>query len=92
MIHWYRVIVESDDPVEAEQRAASLELALKSALEIASRSPSVRVYYDWLPSRRGRVFWLSAGAFAVVGDLARQQGAEPYPGLADMRYLVPLFD
>ena len=57
-----------------------------------SRSPSVRVYYDWLPARKGRVFWLSADAVAVVGDLARQQGAEPYPGLVDMRYLVPLFD
>ncbi len=92
MVHWYRVIIESDHPVDAEQRAALFELALRNSLKMASGSPSVRVYYDWLPAQRGRVFWLSAGAFDAARDLARQQGAEPYPGLADMRYLVPMFD
>ena len=52
MTHWYRFTVEADDPAAAEQRATSIELKLKSALTVASRSPSVRVYYDWLPARK----------------------------------------
>lgn len=92
MIHWYRAVVESNDPAEAEKRAASFEHSLKEALTVASSSPAVRVYYDWLAAGRGRVFWLSSGAFDCAPDLARKMGAQPYLGLADMRFLVPLFD
>ena len=92
MILWYRAVVESEDHAEAERSAASFEHSLKEALAVASCSPAVRVYYDWLAAGRGRVFWLSAGAFDGAPDLARQMGAQPYPGLVDMRFLVPLFD
>lgn len=92
MIHWYRVVVESSDPVDAEQKAVSLERAIKNLFDGPSRSPSIRVYYDWLPAGRGRVFWLSTDAFVAVTDLAHQHVAEAYDGLVDMRYLVPLFD
>jgi hypothetical protein len=87
---WYRIAIESDDPEQAEARATSLEHALTAALRAAPCSPTVEAYQDSLPQRRGRIFWLSQDAFQLVAELARLHGAQPYPGLVDMRFLSPL--
>jgi len=63
---------------------------LTALLRAAPASPAIDAYCDGLPERRGRVFWLSQGAFEAASELARSHDAYAYPGLVDMRFLTPL--
>ena len=87
---WYRLTIESDDPDDAGRRATAFERALATILHAAPPSQRIEAFHDWLPQRRGRVFWLSQTAFDAAAELALLHGAQPYPGRVDMRFLVPL--
>ena len=87
---WYRLTIESDDPDDAQRRATAFEHALAAILHTAPSSERIEAFHDWLPHRRGRVFWLSQTAFEAAAALALLHGAQPHPGRVDMRFLVPL--
>ncbi len=86
---WYHLTIETAESGETN-RADAFERALVEILGRAPPSPFMEVYSDGLAARRGRIYWLSENAFEAARDLALQHGAEAYPGLVDMRFLMPL--
>ena len=87
---WYRLTIESDDPDDAESRTTASEHALATILRAAASSARIEALHDWLPQRRGHVFWLSQTAFEAAAELALLHGAKSTLGRVDMRFLVPL--